>query len=114
MTAQLLIRSGYAVIAVAGGAEAMARLEARDEPIEVLVTDVVMSQMSGIELAERMMDRYPEVGVVLLSGYTAATLNLERVMGRGAIFVSKPVSRAQLAAAVQQAKVARRAEAPNP
>src|SRR4029077_5413793 len=50
MTAQLLFRSGFAVVAVCGGAEAMARLEARAEPIEVLVTDVVMSQMSGIEL----------------------------------------------------------------
>jgi PAS domain S-box-containing protein len=114
MTAQLLIRSGYTVIAVAGGAEAMARLEARHEPIEVLVTDVVMSHMSGIELAELMMDRHPEVGVVLLSGYTAASLNLERVIGRGAVFVSKPVTRAQLIAAVQQAQVARRVKAMKP
>ena len=52
MTTQMLVRSGYRVIAVANGAEAMARLAGLDEPIDVLVTDVIMPTMSGIELAE--------------------------------------------------------------
>jgi hypothetical protein len=104
MTTLLLTRSGYQVIAVAGGAEAMTRLAALEEPIDVLVTDVVMPNMSGIELAEWTMDRYPHVGVVLLSGYTAETLNLERVTARGATFVPKPVTSAQLLMAVQKAQ----------
>ena len=106
MTTQLLTRSGYEVIAVAGGAEAMIRLVGLDEPIDVLITDVVMPNMSGIELAEWTMDRYPYVGVVLLSGYTAETLNLERVTARGATFVPKPVTSGQLLVAVQQARFA--------
>ncbi len=106
MTTQLLTRSGYEVIAVAGGAEAMIRLAELDEPIDVLITDVVMPNMSGIELAEWTMDRYPYVGVVLLSGYTAETLNLERVTARGATFVPKPVTSGQLLVAVQQARFA--------
>ncbi|MBF6605695.1 MAG: PAS domain S-box protein [Chloroflexi bacterium] len=110
MTTQLLTRSGYAVVALADGAEAMTWLTERGEPIDVLVTDVVMPHMSGIELAEWTMDRYPDMGIVLLSGYTAATLNLERVTARGAAFVSKPVTRAQLIAAVQQARARRQAD----
>ena len=106
MTALLLTRSGHAVVAVAGGAEAMARLGGLEEPIDMLITDVIMPSMSGIELAEWTMDRYPHVGVVLLSGYTAETLNLERVTARGATFVPKPVTSAQLLVAVQQARVA--------
>ena len=104
MTTQLLTRSGHRVVVAAGGAEAMARLAGPEEPIDVLITDVIMPNMSGIELAEWTMNRYPNVGVVLLSGYTAETLNLERVTARGATFVAKPVTSAQLLAAVRQAE----------
>ena len=106
MTTQLLTRAGYEVIGVAGGAEAMARLAEGEEPIEVLITDVIMPMMSGIELAEWTMDQYPRVGVVLLSGYTAETLNLKRVAAGGATFVSKPVTSSQLTIAVRHAHLA--------
>ena len=109
MTTQMLVRSGYRVIAVADGADAIARLARLEEPIDVLVTDVIMAQMSGIELAGLVMDRYPDVGIVLLSGYTAETLNLERVTRRGALFVPKPVTSGQLVLAVQQAPAVRQA-----
>ena len=108
MTTQLLIRAGYQVVAVAGGADAMIRLASSQEPIEVLITDVIMPSMSGIELAEWTMDRYPGVGVVLLSGYTAETLHLGRATSRGAVFVSKPVTSSQLKVAVRQARLAGR------
>jgi len=114
MATQLLARSGYAVVALVDGAEAMSWLAQRGEPIDVLVTDVVMPHMSGIELAEWTMDRYPDMGVVLLSGYTAETLNLERVTARGAAFVPKPVARAQLIAAVQAAPARRQADPRKP
>ncbi len=75
----------------------------------MLVTDVIMAHMSGIELAGLVMDQYPDVGVVMLSGYTAETLDLERVTTRGATFVPKPVTSGQLVLAVQQAQAVRRA-----
>ena len=102
MTTQLLERAGYEVLAVAGGAEAIAGTQ-NTPPIDVLVTDVVMPGMSGIELAERMMDRYPRIAVVLLSGYTAETLDLERITSRGATFVPKPVSSSRLLQAINEA-----------
>ncbi len=110
MTTQLLERAGYDVLAVASGAEALARARLA-EPIDVLVTDVVMPTMSGIELAEQMMDRYPLMGVVVLSGYTAETLDLQRATARGATFVPKPVTSNQLLEAVLQATASRRAAA---
>ncbi len=100
MTRTVLERAGFQVIAVADGSEAMARIGGRGEPIDVLVTDVVMPHMSGIELAERVIDLYPGVGIVLLSGYTAETLNLERITRRGATFVAKPVSTTKLLSAI--------------
>ena len=55
------------------------------------------------------MDRYPQLGVVLLSGYTAETLDLERVTARGASFVPKPVASNQLLQTAMRAVAARRA-----
>jgi two-component system, cell cycle sensor histidine kinase and response regulator CckA len=113
MTAKLLKRAGYDVLAVANGSEAIA--SAQDAgPIDVLVTDVVMPAMSGIELAERMMDSYPLIGVVLLSGYIAETLHLERATARGATFVAKPVSSTQLLETVGRAVALRQAASNRP
>jgi CheY-like chemotaxis protein len=108
MTTQLLERAGYDVLAVTDGVNAIAAAK-QAQPFDVLVTDVVMPTMSGVELAELMMDWYPQMGVVLLSGYTAETLDLERVAGRGATFLPKPVTSRLLLEAVLQAVASRRA-----
>jgi PAS domain S-box-containing protein len=109
ITTQLLTRSGFEVIAIPNGAEAMRRLAEHDASIDVLVTDVILPNMSGIELAEWTMDRHPQVGIVLLSGYMAETLNLEHITTRGATFVPKPITSSQLIIAVQRAQALRRA-----
>jgi CheY-like chemotaxis protein len=108
MTTKVLERAGYQVLAVADGIQALAAAGSA-APFDVLVTDVVMPNLTGIELAERMMDRYPLIGVVLLSGYTAETLDLERVAARGASFVPKPVTSSQLLQAILDVAASRRA-----
>jgi len=113
ITTQFLERAGYAVVAVADGTQAIA--VARSElPLDVLVADVVMPRMSGIELADRMMDLDPALGIVLLSGYVAEALDLERAMSRGAIFVQKPVTSRQMVEAVIHAAASRRTAAGRP
>jgi PAS domain S-box-containing protein len=107
MTSRYLERAGYRVTAVDDGEQALAAIEALREPIDVLVSDVIMPNMSGIKLAEQVLERYPGVGLVLLSGYTAETLDLERVTSQGAIFLAKPSTGAQLLDAVRRAKAAR-------
>ncbi len=102
MTRQMLRRAGWNVIDVGNGAEAWGLLEAMTSPIDALVSDVVMPGLSGIELAERVLDRYSDMRIALLSGYTAETLDLERVVSRGARFVSKPVSARELLAAIDE------------
>ena len=104
MTSTVLRRAGYEVTPVSDGAEALERLLGLAEPIDILVTDVVMPGMSGIDLAERVLDRFPQAGVVLLSGYTAETLDLDRVVTRGAMFLSKPVTSNDLLDAVRRAR----------
>jgi two-component system cell cycle sensor histidine kinase/response regulator CckA len=103
MTTAVLRRAGYTVIAVADGVEALARIATLKRPIDVLVSDVVMPNMSGLELSEAVLDRYPGTGLVLLSGYTAEILDPSRLTARGAIFVSKPIGTRELLDAIEQA-----------
>jgi hypothetical protein len=101
MTRQMLTRAGWTVIEVPNGTEAWALVDVAAEPIDAVVSDVVMPGLSGIELSERVLERHPGIRFVLLSGYTAETLNLERAIERGVRFVSKPVSSRQLLAALE-------------
>jgi PAS domain S-box-containing protein len=107
LTSVVLRRAGYEVTAVGDGADAMARLDDQPGSFDVLVTDVVMPGMSGIDLAERVINRFPEAGVVLLSGYNAETLDLDRVVRRGALFLSKPVTSGDLLDAVRRSREGR-------
>jgi PAS domain S-box-containing protein len=110
MTTRVLERAGYEVVAVQDGGAALTAADLR-QPFDVLVTDVVMPNMSGIELAVRMMAEHPRMGVVLLSGYTAEALDLEPVMAAGALFASKPISSTLLLQTVLQAVASRHAAA---
>jgi CheY-like chemotaxis protein len=102
MTIQVLKRAGWTVVAVASGSEALTLVDTRAEPFDAIVSDVVMPGISGIELASRVLDRQPGIRIVLLSGYTAETLDLERVMALGVRFVPKPLSGRQLITALAE------------
>ena len=103
MTRRILERNGYSVTTVEDGAAAVAALQSGARP-DVVVTDVVMSNLSGIELAEWILDRGPATGIVMLSGYTAETHDFERILARGARFVTKPVGSAELLRAIREAR----------
>jgi PAS domain S-box-containing protein len=106
MTRRVLQRAGYTVLATENASSAINAIEKAADPFEVLVTDVVMPGMSGIELASWMLDRHPETAIVLLSGYTADSLDLERLMARGARFVTKPLSTREVLRAIRDARAA--------
>ena len=93
---------------VVSGRVALEILEADHARFAGIVSDVVMPGMTGTELAKTVLDRFPEMGVLLLSGYTAETLDLADVLTRGAFFLGKPFSADQLARAVAASTRARR------
>ena len=79
------------------------------DPFIALVTDVIMPGMSGLELAERILAKDPDVGIVLLSGYMPEALDVDRLMGLGATFLGKPITSGELVEGIQQARSRRRA-----
>jgi PAS domain S-box-containing protein len=77
LVSNVLRGQGYTVLAGASGPEALAAARAHAGPIHLLVTDVVMPQMSGPQLAEALVRERPEVPVIFMSGYP------DRTEGRG-------------------------------
>ncbi len=114
MTTLILQRGGYEVISVPGAQQALDLLASTDKPIDVLITDVIMPGISGIELAERIMDSQPSIGIVLVSGYLAETLDLEGLTRRGAVFAAKPAASRELLDSVARALVARQGSGGDP
>ena len=68
-----LERAGYAVTSFENGAEAYERLQ--QEPFSLLLTDIVMPRMDGIELARRASELDPELKIMFITGFAAVVLN---------------------------------------
>ncbi len=66
---QALKQDGYRVIEAASGEEALRKASSLSEPIQALITDVIMPHMSGLVLAERLRVTWPNIRVLFMSGY---------------------------------------------
>ncbi|WP_033922228.1 cell cycle two-component system response regulator CpdR [Sphingomonas sp. 37zxx] len=82
-----LQRSGYFVSAVDRGTAAIPLLEA--EPYDLLLTDIVMPEMDGIELAQRAGEIAPDMRVMFITGFAAVTLKAGKAMPQARV-LSKP------------------------
>ncbi|MBI5092767.1 MAG: MASE1 domain-containing protein [Candidatus Hydrogenedentes bacterium] len=90
---RILRRRGYTVIAARNGREALVTCERRKEPIDLLLTDVVMPEMGGHDLAVRLAEAHPEAQVLYMSGYTDNAIVHNGILKEGAHFIQKPFSK---------------------
>jgi two-component system, cell cycle sensor histidine kinase and response regulator CckA len=90
---------GYAVLEAGNAKEAMKICQSDDRPIHVLITDIVMPGLGGLELAKSALELRPALAVVLVSGYTDRQLDREAI--RFAKFLQKPFSFDALARTVR-------------
>jgi CheY-like chemotaxis protein len=91
-TREGLEEHGYVVLDARGPGDALLAAERHAGPIDLLLTDVVMPQMSGRELAERLAKLRPEMAVVYMSGYTDDAIVRSGVLDAGVHFIEKPFS----------------------
>jgi signal transduction histidine kinase/CheY-like chemotaxis protein len=93
MIAAALRRWGYSVVAVRDGEEAMAEVE-RGTDFGVLLTDIVMPGTSGLDLADKVLSRCPNVRVICMSGYTPPSIG--RALDPQVRFLAKPFTLGKL------------------
>src|ERR1700689_3979041 len=92
--------AGYVVASFDNGLSAYNRL--REEPFELLLTDIVMPEMDGIELARRAAELDPEIKVMFITGFAAVALNPDNKTPKDARVLSKPFHLRELVSEVQR------------
>ncbi len=98
---RILKSNGYQVLEASGGAEALEWSRRHPGAIDLLVTDVIMPNMTGRELAARLQESRPDLKVLYVSGYTADIIGREGVLEAGMDYLPKPFTPEQLAVKVR-------------
>ena len=89
---RILIRNGYHVLTAASGPEAIDLITGHPGHIDLLLTDVIMPQMMGREVAERICAHQPGIRVLYMSGYAQGVLSAQGVLEPGVNLIEKPFS----------------------
>ncbi len=92
--------AGFEVREADGGEQALAILSERGDSLNAVVTDVMMPGMTGRVLADVIGSRWPNVGVVFVSGYAETILEDDAVLDGRHVFLQKPFTAAELATAI--------------
>ncbi len=103
LTERVLLNLGYTVIPASSPAKALSLIDDLDQDVHLLVTDVVMPELSGRDLAARLRVRKPGMKCLFMSGYTANIIASQGVLSDEMHFIQKPFSKKELAAKVRKA-----------
>jgi len=103
----MLNQLGYTVIAATDGKQGIEIAKAHSGRIDLLLTDVVMPNISGRQLVEMVKAIHPETAIVFVSGYTEDTVVHQGVLQPGVEFLSKPFTRESLAVKLREAVAAK-------
>jgi len=99
--AETLAQAGYTVIRASSGREALERCRAH-ERVDLVLSDVVMPEMRGPEMARRIRDALPDIKIIMMSGYPDLGDTSHVLPGPGDVFLQKPVSAQKLLTTVRQ------------
>lgn len=98
----ILEKHGYTVLEANGGVEGLAICQQHPHTIHLVLTDVVMPQMSGSELAGKLASLRPETKVLFMSGYTNKAIGQDGLLDRNTAFIEKPFTPQALARKVRE------------
>jgi len=99
---RVLTRAGYQVVEAEDGVVALDRWKQHKGEFDILVSDVLMpNNLTGVDLARRLIAKKPELRIVLISGYSGDSIDLKEFDQFGAVFVNKPVTQDMLLSRVR-------------
>lgn len=101
VTATMLVRQGYTVLAARSPAEALRMAEEHSARIDLLLTDVVMPEMNGRDLAREILSIHPTIRCLYMSGYSSEVIAHRGMLGAGLNFIAKPFTLHDLALKVR-------------
>jgi two-component system, cell cycle sensor histidine kinase and response regulator CckA len=99
---RILSKRGYQVLEAANGNEALALSGSHSQAIDLLLTDIIMPEMSGSVLAEKIVRDRPSIAVLFISGYSEDALGPEGITEGNIDFLAKPFRPTDLAARVRE------------
>nr|WP_320193642.1 PAS domain S-box protein [uncultured Desulfobacter sp.] len=102
MTRMMLERKGYSVLPADGPAHAIRITNEHVGKIDLLMTDVVMPEMNGRDLAKKVTTVFPEIKLLFMSGYAADVITHKGVLDGGVAFIQKPFSTNDLAKKIRK------------
>ena len=102
MTTMMLKRQGYTVMGASTPGEAIRLATEHAGEVHLLMTDVVMPEMNGRDLARNILSLYPGLKCLFMSGYTANVIAHHGVLDEGVNFIQKPFSKSDLAVKVRE------------
>jgi PAS domain S-box-containing protein len=103
MATKMLEQQGYTVLQANTPGKALSLASKHDGEIHLLVTDVIMPEMNGKDLAKDMLSLYPQIKGLFMSGYTADIIAHDGVLDESVHFIQKPFSTRDLSAKVREA-----------
>jgi CheY-like chemotaxis protein len=103
MCDQVLRNAGYVVLLAANPVEALEVARAYPNPIDLLLTDVLMPKMTGRELATQLATTRPETAVLYMSGYTENSIVHHGVLDPDVNYIAKPFTPQRLLTAIRDA-----------
>ncbi|MDQ1334157.1 MAG: hypothetical protein QG552_1107, partial [Thermodesulfobacteriota bacterium] len=103
LTERILDHLGYAVLTSASPAEALTMAREYQGEIHLLMTDVILPEMSGMDLAGEMLKIHPTIRTLFMSGYTADVIARQGMPEKAVHFVQKPFTFDRLARRVREA-----------
>jgi two-component system, cell cycle sensor histidine kinase and response regulator CckA len=102
MSKMMLEQLNYRVLAASTPGEAMRFAEEHSGLIHLLITDVVMPEMNGRDLADQLHTLYPGIKILFMSGYTASVIAHHGVLNKGVHFIQKPFSKREIAIKIKK------------
>ena len=98
----MLERLGYTVLTASTPGDALRQAETHAGEIQLLITDVIMPEMNGRDLAERILSLRPDLKCLFMSGYTANVIAHHGVLDEGVDFLQKPYYMKDFAVKIRQ------------